>query len=132
MLRVKLRYLDEWNEARRTRAEEYARLLHEMDLLAVPTEADYARHVYHLYVVRCQRRDELLDHLRACDIVANIHYPVPVHLQEAYRDLEAGEGSLPVAELCAQEVLSLPMYPGLDAEAMTCVVEAIREFQPSL
>jgi dTDP-4-amino-4,6-dideoxygalactose transaminase len=126
VLRVKLCHLDKWNEVRRTRAQEYASLL-ERTAVVTPTEADYARHVYHLYVIRSQQRDALLAHLRRRAIVANIHYPIPVHLQQAYRDLGLSEGSLPVAESCAREVLSLPMYPGLDTEAISCVAKAIRE-----
>ncbi len=127
VLRVKLCHLDEWNEVRRARAQEYAGLL-EGTGVVTPTEADYARHVYHLYVIRSRQRDALLEHLSGRGIAANIHYPVPVHLQQAYRDLGLSDGSLPVAESCAREVLSLPMYPGLAAEATSCVAKAIREF----
>jgi len=127
VLRVKLCHLDEWNEVRRARAQDYASLLEGTGVIT-PAEANYARHVYHLYVVRSQQRDKLLEHLRGCDIVTNIHYPVPVHLQQAYRDLGLREGSLPIAESCAREVLSLPLYPGLDKEAVSYVAKTIREF----
>lgn len=127
ILRVKLRHLDDWNDARRAHAQDYARLLKGTELI-LPTEADYARHIYHLYVIRSQRRDELLAHLRAHGVGVNIHYPVPVHLQEAYRDLGLNEGEFPIAETCACEVLSLPMYPAMTAEEMTRVADLIHVF----
>jgi dTDP-4-amino-4,6-dideoxygalactose transaminase len=126
-LRVKLRHLDDWNEARWVRAQKYAGLLKETEMV-LPAEADYARHVYHLYVVRSRQRDELLAYLRAHGVGVNIHYPVPVHLQEAYCGLGLGEGDFPIAEQCAREVLSLPMYPEITTETMIRVVDLIHEF----
>ena len=127
ILRVKLRHLDGWNEARREHAQDYATLLKGTELI-LPTQADYARHVYHLYVIRSQRRDDLLAHLRAHGVGVNIHYPVPVHLQEAYRDLGLDKGEFPIAETCACEVLSLPMYPVMTAEEVTRVADLIYAF----
>ena len=115
ILRVKLRHLDGWNEARRERARLYDELL-AGSRVATPTEMNYGRHVYHLYVVRCPHcahRDELKSYLAERGVGTAIHYPVPIHLQEAYRDLGYRRGDFPVTEACADEILSLPMYPEL-------------------
>ncbi len=125
ILRVKLRDLNRWNEARRAKARLYDSLLGEVVL---PLEADYARHVYHLYVIRCRRRDELQRFLADRGIGTLIHYPVPVHLQEAYRDLGLSRGALPVTERCAEEILSLPLYPELPDAQIVEVAEAINQF----
>jgi dTDP-4-amino-4,6-dideoxygalactose transaminase len=84
--------------------------------VTTPTEMNYGRHVYHLYVVRCPHcahRDELKSYLAERGVGTAIHYPVPIHLQEAYRDLGYRRGDFPVTEACADEILSLPMYPEL-------------------
>ncbi len=125
ILRVKLRHLNRWNELRRTKARLYDSLLREV---VRPIEADYARHVYHLYVVRSRRRDQLQRFLAERGIGSFIHYPVPVHLQEAYRDLGLSRGSLPATELCADQILSLPLYPELPDEQIMEVAEAINQF----
>ncbi len=122
ILRVKLRYLNGWNETRRAKARLYDSLLKGV---TPPHEAGYARHAYHLYVVRSSRRDELQHYLAEQGIGTLIHYPVPVHLQEAYRDLGLSRGCLPVTERCADEILSLPLYPELLDEQITEVAEAI-------
>ncbi|MBI2952725.1 MAG: DegT/DnrJ/EryC1/StrS family aminotransferase [Chloroflexi bacterium] len=128
ILRVKLRYLDGWNEARRERAALYDRLLADTSV-RTPTELGYGRHVYHLYAIRSQRRDELQRYLEASGVGTVIHYPVPIHLQEAYRDLGYSAGAYPVAERHAREVLSLPMYPELPLESVERVAEVIRGFE---
>jgi len=125
ILKVKLRHLNHWNEARRAKARLYDSLLRGV---LPPLEAEYARHVYHLYVIRTPRRDELQRHLAELGIGSLIHYPVPVHLQEAYRDLGLGRGVLPVTEMCASEILSLPLYPELPDEQIVEVAEAINRF----
>ena len=125
ILRVKLRYLDRWNEIRRAKARLYSSLLRGV---VCPTEAEYARHIYHLYVVRTSRRDELQRHLAGVGIGTLIHYPVPVHLQDAYRDLGHARGHLPITERCANEILSLPLYPELPDERIVEVAEAINQF----
>jgi len=89
--------------------------------IVVPAEAAGRRHVYHVFAVRVSERDSVLDALKARDIHCGIHYPVPVHLQEAYRDLGLSEGSFPVAERCAREFLSLPMFPELTNEQIAFV-----------
>jgi len=125
ILRAKLRHLNRWNDVRRSKASLYNSLLRGV---VTPFEADYARHVYHLYVIRSPRRDELQRYLAEQGIGTLIHYPVPVHLQEAYGDLDIGPGSLPATEQCAREILSLPLYPELPDEHIAQVAEAINRF----
>lgn len=126
-LRVKLRYLTDWNDRRRAHARHYSRLLAGADRILLPVEADYARHVYHIYAVRVERRDEVLAELSRRGITCGIHYPVPIHLQDAYRELGKGRGSYPVAEACADEFLSLPMYPELTPEQVEYVAQSLME-----
>lgn len=117
ILRVKLSYLDRWNQQRRHLAALYSALLGDSSV-ETPLEMPLVEHVYHQYVIRCSRRDELQTYLRQCGVETAIHYPVPIHLQAAYRGLNVGHGSFPVAERYAHEVLSLPIYPELtDAKA---------------
>lgn len=124
ILRVKLPYLDSWNEARRKHAHLYTDLL-QSSAVTTPAEATYASHVYHLYVVRSQRRDELMARLREHEVGVQIHYPIPVHLQQAYRSLEMQEGDFPVAEKSAREIMSLPIYFGLQPSAVHVVVNTL-------
>lgn len=128
ILRVKLPHMPEWNSQRRSNAAHYGVLLAGKEAVAVPREAGYAEHVYHLYVVRVPQRDELLAYLRAQGIGAGIHYPVPCHLQPALRGLGYRKGDLPATEQAAAEVLSLPIYPELTAEQRERVVEAVEAF----
>ena len=109
-LRVKLRHLDTWTAARRERAARYGTALRHV---ATPTEAPWARHVYHLYAVGVPRRAEVQEALAAAGIGTLVHYPIPAHLQPAYAHLGVPRGSLPVTERLADEVLSLPLYPEL-------------------
>lgn len=126
VLRAKLRHLDEWNERRRRMARMYNDLLSGA-LVSSPTEKDYARHVYYLYVARSRRRDELQHYLSAKGIQTQIHYPVPIHKQKAYSALSAGV-SLPVTERVSREILSLPMHPWLREDEVEYVAKAIRDF----
>ena len=112
ILRVKLRRLDAWTEGRRSRAVEYERYLKEADVVR-PVEMPYARHVYHIYAVRSADRTELQRTLQTYGVQTGIHYPIPVHLQDGYRDLGYVAGEFPQTERAAREVLSLPMYPEL-------------------
>jgi len=123
ILRVKLRHLERWNEARRAHAAEYSRLLNGA-AVQLPREMPYARHVYHTYTVRSEHRDELYAQLQAADVQTAIHYPIPVHLQPGYADLGYGRGAFPVAEQAAREVLSLPMYPELSGQQIAAVADA--------
>jgi dTDP-4-amino-4,6-dideoxygalactose transaminase len=124
VLEVKLRHLAAWNAARRARAVVYHELLRGLPVV-VPFAAPETDPVYHLYVIRVARRDEVQKALAMRGIDTGIHYPVPLHLQPAYRSLGLAPGAFPVAERAAREVLSLPMYPELTAEQQTRVVEAL-------
>lgn len=122
ILRVKLAHLDGHNAVRRELAGEYSRRLAGV---TVPVSRPGAEPVFHLYGVRHPRRDGLMSALREEGIGTLIHYPVPVHLQEAYRDLGYAPGALPVTERSAREILSLPLYVGLSPEALATVVDAV-------
>ncbi len=128
ILSVKLRYLPEWNRARREHAAHYGRMLFGSQAVITPFEAPYGQHVYHVYAIRSEQRDALMDYLGKRDIHCGIHYPVPIHLQEAYRFLGLPQGSFPVAERCAREFLSLPMYPELTNEQIEYVARAVELF----
>jgi dTDP-4-amino-4,6-dideoxygalactose transaminase len=127
-LMIKLRRLDEWNAARARHAESYRAELEDVGDLMLPAVAPDVTHIYHLFVIRTQRRDALRDHLSERGIQTGIHYPTPIHMQEAYRELGLGVGSFPNAEALAREGLSLPMYPELSADQLAAVTGAIREF----
>jgi len=127
ILRVKLKHLDEWNEARRECAAAYAERLAGLPV-TLPHEAEWARHNYHLYVVRSPERDALMAHLRERGIGCLIHYPIPIHLQRAYENLGLGRDMFPIAEKACDEVLSLPMYPELRIEDIDTVAEAVAVF----
>jgi len=121
LLRVKLPHLQAHNDARRAVASRYQSLAG----VGLPTEARGCRHVYHLYAVRHPRRDAFMACLREHGVGTLIHYPVPVHLQEAYADLGLRPGALPQTESAAAEVLSLPMYVGLEDHQVSHVIETI-------
>jgi dTDP-4-amino-4,6-dideoxygalactose transaminase len=128
ILGVKLRYLDEWNAARREKALLYHQLFEDSGLVT-PLVANYSEHVWHLYVIRVHERDKLRVRLwEEFGIGTGIHYPIPIHLQPAYRDLGYQIGDLPVTEQCADRILSLPMYPELEPSQIEYVVTAIQEF----
>ena len=124
MLRVKLRHLEAWTEGRRSRAVEYERHLKDADVVR-PVEMPYARHVYHIYAVRSSDRAELQRTLQTHGVQTGIHYPIPVHMQEGYRDLGYVEGQFPETERAAREVLSLPMYPELSNNQVEFVAAAV-------
>jgi dTDP-4-amino-4,6-dideoxygalactose transaminase len=124
ILRVKLRHLEAWTESRRSRAALYDRLLRESGV-ETPREMAYAKHVYHVYAVRSQERDELQRTLQSHGVQTGIHYPIPVHLQEGYRDLGYAAGDFPHTERAAREVLSLPMYPELTNVQVDQVAAAV-------
>jgi dTDP-4-amino-4,6-dideoxygalactose transaminase len=127
VLRTKLPHLDGWNAARRRAAAEYDRALAALPLIT-PRSAPRSEHVYHLYVIRVPDRDGLQNHLKQAGIATGIHYPVPIHLQAAYRDLGYKRGDFPITETLADEILSLPMYAELSSEAIGYVVETIAEY----
>jgi dTDP-4-amino-4,6-dideoxygalactose transaminase len=126
ILRVKLRHLEAWTEARRARAARYAKLLAGSEV-QVPAEMPYARHVFHVYAVRAPQRDALQKSLLAAGVQTGIHYPIPVHLQPAYADLGYKAGDFPIAEKLAGEVLSLPLYPELTDQQIGEVVAAVQQ-----
>ena len=127
ILKVKLKRLETWNAQRRKNAAIYREMLKGLDLV-LPHENSDSRPVYHLFVVRTPRRNELREYLRLREIQTGIHYPIPLHLQPAYRHLGYEPGDFPYSERAAQEVLSLPLYPELTKEGISQVVRAIREF----
>jgi dTDP-4-amino-4,6-dideoxygalactose transaminase len=124
ILRVKLRYLPEWTEARRAHADAYQTLLAESGLI-LPKEMPYSRHVYHVYAVRTADRAALQQALQSEGVNTGIHYPIPVHLQEAHADLGYKAGDFPRSEQAANEVLSLPMYPEMTFTQIEAVAAAV-------
>ena len=123
VLRVKLKYLDKWNEKRRKIAKLYDEILENTDV-TVPIEREYAKHVYHLYVIRHKKRDKLQQYLLRNGIHTLIHYPIPVHWQKAYTN----SNRLPVTEKVCKEILSLPIYPFLKEEEVEIVSRYLREY----
>jgi len=127
ILQVKLAHLEEWNEARRRHVAIYRELLSDLDLV-LPYEPEHVRAVYHLFVIRLPERDALREHLKARGISTGIHYPIPLHLQPAYRHLGHKEGDFPITEECARQVLSLPLYPELAQAQIEEVARSVKEF----
>jgi dTDP-4-amino-4,6-dideoxygalactose transaminase len=125
ILRVKLRHLDRWTDRRRSRASLYNQLLADSPV-AIPQEASYAKHVYHVYAVRTDSREGLQRCLQANGVQTGIHYPIPVHLQPAYADLGYRAGDFPQSERAARQVLSLPMFPELTNVQIEFVAAAVQ------
>ena len=133
ILRVKLRHLSHWNEQRRSAARAYDQLLAPLSGSVVrPVESGSSKSVYHLYVVRTQFRDELQKYLMDAGIGTGIHYPIPIHLQAAYAGRGWKRGDFPITEAAANEILSLPMFPGLSEDQQKLVVETISQFAASM
>jgi dTDP-4-amino-4,6-dideoxygalactose transaminase len=127
LLRVKLPHLAGWNEARRRSAQVYDELLSEAGgVVSAPHVRESSRHVYHLYVVRVPERQRLQEQLSAAGIATGIHYPIPLHLTRAYENLGFAPGDFPVSEAAAEQLLSLPMFPGLRVEDQRRVVAEIQ------
>ncbi len=127
ILRVKLRHLDAWTNARRAHATHYSSLLAELGTVKTPVEVAYRRHVYHIYAVRCRNRDGLHAVLEAEGIQSGLHYPIPVHLQRAHEDLGYRPGDFPVSETAARTVLSLPIYPEMTTKQVEQVVAVMEQ-----
>lgn len=125
ILGVKLRFLEEWIEARQRNAQTYKDLLSDV-AVRLPAEREGVRHVYHLFVIRLRERDSWREKLAANGIQTGVHYPIPVHLQPAYRDLGYSPGDFPVSERVGQEVLSLPMFPELTPDQIAHIAESLR------
>jgi len=128
VLRIKLKRLDNWNQSRRENAEYYNDMLSKIPGVSVPVEADFARSVCHLYVILVDDRDGLQEFLNTKGVATGLHYPLPLHLQEAYAHLGYNEGAFPVTEDVAGRLISLPMYPELSREQIEYVVKCISEF----
>jgi dTDP-4-amino-4,6-dideoxygalactose transaminase len=129
ILQVKIGHLAKWNSQRRDRSAEYRRLLETLDCgVDPPTEPSWSKPVYHLYVVRVENREGLMDHLKTAGIGTGIHYPIPLHLQRAYGSLKYSTGDFPVAEKVSSEILSLPMFPQLAPEQQARVIDEIHSF----
>ncbi len=124
VLSIKLKHLDDWNNRRRETAKIYSESLKNLPI-GLPEEEGS---VYHLYVIRTEKREELAGWLKEHSIGTRIHYPLPLHLQPAYRELGYKQGDLPVSERLAKEVLSLPLYPYIEKEAVYKVIDKVKEF----
>jgi dTDP-4-amino-4,6-dideoxygalactose transaminase len=126
ILQVKLKHLPRWNEKRRTIARQYDELFRShLDAIILPYESCRTKAVYHLYVIRVKNRDQLQMHLAHANIMAQVHYPTPLHLQTAYANLGHKKGDFPVTEGAVAEILSLPMYPQLDHHQQERIVQVV-------
>jgi dTDP-4-amino-4,6-dideoxygalactose transaminase len=128
ILRVKFRYLEQWNEARRTKAAFYDQLLQGL-ALTLPGRDKLAKPVYHLYVLRSPHRDDIIKHLTAAGVATGIYYPVPLHLQRAFRNLGYQEGDFPVAEQACREAFAIPCYPELSKSQQETIAELLSSFE---
>jgi len=133
ILRVKLKHLSDWNEKRRQNASLYTELLTRNSEpatcnIVVPFEPSWSKSVYHLYIIRTRKRDELQKYLSENGISTGLHYPIPLHLQDAYKGHDLANGSYPVTEKVANEILSLPMFPGLTSDQIEYVAGKIKQF----
>jgi dTDP-4-amino-4,6-dideoxygalactose transaminase len=127
ILRVKLPYLNQWNDIRSNLAALYSNLLQDLPI-TLPANPDYCSRVYHLYVIQLENRDRLQAYLKDREIDSQIHYPTPLHLQTAFQYLDLKRGDLPVTEQSAEKVLSLPLYPQLTLESVKLIASHILEF----
>lgn len=127
-LSVKLRHLEEWNARREQHAQTYRSALADVGDISLQQVAPDSTHIYHLFMIRTAQRDALRDALAESGVQTGIHYPVPIHLQEAYAELGLNAGAFPHAEALARETLSLPMYPELTSEQIERVTKSVAEF----
>ena len=127
VLGVKLQHLEKGNDLRRAHAAKYDEALNDLEELMPPFAAGYATHVYHIYAVRIPRRNEVLKSLAAMGVACGIHYPVPIHLQNAYQSLGYQTGAFPIAERTARQFISLPMFPELTIEQLELVTRSLKE-----
>src|ERR1700674_2537417 len=126
ILRVKLHYLDSWNEKRRQWARLYAQLLSDCKEVVLPSENADRKHVYHLFVVRVRHRDEVAARLKELGVDTGLHYPIPLHRQEAYNTRPFASQAFPVTEECSATLLSLPMFPELEEAEVRFVAETLQ------
>ena len=131
VLGVKLKYLPVWTQNRRNVADRYNELLNGVDYIIKPHEMEYAKHVYHLYVIQVKGsgRDKLMAYLQDNGIASGLHYPIPLHLQPCFKDLDYKKGDFPVSEELAQNGLSLPIYPEMTEEQIIYITDTIKKFQ---
>jgi UDP-2-acetamido-2-deoxy-ribo-hexuluronate aminotransferase len=127
VLMVKLKYLDAWIEARRNAAAKYTQLFSKELSVTPPFEAPYGRHVYHQYTIKLKRRDAVVSHLTAKRIPHAVYYPIPLHLQEAFKHVGASKGAFPLTEHAAEEVLSLPMHTELTEDQQSYITQSVME-----
>lgn len=129
ILNIKLKHLDKWNRQRREIARIYSEGLKSLKgIVEIPKEDKNKEHIYHLYVIRTEKREELQNFLKEKGIDTGIHYPIPIHLQEAFRHLSYKEGDFPRTENYARQILSLPIFPGMTDEEAKNVVSEIKSF----
>lgn len=128
-LRVKLPALDKWNQQRRAIAKRYFEEVKNPQIILPMQPDEIYDHIYHVFAIRCERRDELERYLHNCGIFTVKHYPVPMHMQPCYSELGIEEGKLPIAEKISNTILSIPMYYGMKDEEISYVIEAINSFQ---
>ncbi|MCX7904011.1 MAG: DegT/DnrJ/EryC1/StrS family aminotransferase [Caloramator sp.] len=128
ILNVKFKYLDEWNRKRAEKASIYNDLLKDTGC-KIPVAKDYNKHIYHLYIIQHEKRDELIKFLKDNGVAAGIYYPVPLHLQNVYKDLGYKEGDLPNAEYASKRTFAIPLYPELTIEQQRYVADKIKEFE---
>jgi len=126
VLGVKMNYLVQWTDQRRSAAATYRQVLADLPLV-LPPDKDHVRHVYHLFVVRVEHRDAVMAALKDKGVASGIHYPIPLHLTGAYSALGCGEGALPVSERLGGNIVSLPMYPELSDEMIEYVASSLKE-----
>jgi dTDP-4-amino-4,6-dideoxygalactose transaminase len=127
ILDVKLKNLKEWTEKRRKNAQKYNKLLKDIEEIKTSEEKEYSKHVYYMYEIKLNKRDQLIDYLKEKGISTGIHYPIPLHLQPSLKYLNYKQGDFPISEKAAKEILSLPMYPELTEEQITEVVNNIKQ-----
>lgn len=126
ILNTKLPYLQKWTDMRRLHAKFYNENLPPQ--VQIPVEAKNAKHVYYMYIIRVEKRDQLMEFLKNKGINCGIHYPIPLHLQPAYSHMGLKTGCYPIAEKLAKEILSIPIYPELDEEQLTYIIDNIKKF----
>lgn len=127
-LSIFLEYLDDWNSSRQDAARMYIEGLKDIDEIVLPTIAEGCTSVYHLFVIRCNQRDSLQEYLKNRGISTLVHYPIPAHLQNCYRQLGYKKGAFPITELISNTCLSLPLYPGISPKSIEFVVGSIKDF----
>jgi dTDP-4-amino-4,6-dideoxygalactose transaminase len=125
ILSIKLKHLNSWTDSRRAHAKAYTQAFAHTRGVLTPKETAHNKHVYHLYVLRVKNRDNLLKTLADKGVNCAIHYPVPLHLQQAYAGLGLGKGSFPISERCSEEIISLPMFPELTPEDIQTVTREV-------